>query len=227
LLDSSKVFLQIGGTNRSADYGFIFATNYLVLGGRLCVALKSNFVPDSNDSFFPVGGPLSGVFANAGPNSRVKTTDNLGSFLVEYAAFWVELTDYRTTDTDGDGVEDSWANQYLGHSPLTIADKLADKDGDGASNYDEFVTGTNPDDAASVFKITSIARGDDAAVVLQFSHVETKAYRIWYSDNLAVWNEVSDPLFAFPAPGICQWTDDGSQAGPRPAAPRYYRVSVE
>ncbi len=52
----------------------------------------------------------------------------------------------------------SWQVQYFGSTNNPSADPNADPDGDGASNYFEYLTGTNPTNSASVFRITGIAQ---------------------------------------------------------------------
>ncbi len=46
-------------------------------------------------------------------------------------------------DNDGDGLPNSWERQY-GLDPEDPSDKMGDLDGDGLSNYDEYLAGTNP-----------------------------------------------------------------------------------
>ena len=46
-------------------------------------------------------------------------------------------------DTDQDGMPDDW-EQYYGLNPASAADATLDKDGDGVSNKNEFLAGTNP-----------------------------------------------------------------------------------
>jgi Bacterial TSP3 repeat len=58
-------------------------------------------------------------------------------------------------DLDGNGLPDAWEAQYFGH---TGVDPDADADGDGVSNYQEYLAGTNPTIAASVFRLLSVAR---------------------------------------------------------------------
>lgn len=50
------------------------------------------------------------------------------------------------TDDDNDGLPDSYEEQY-GFNPLNASDAAADKDGDGYTNLEEYLAGTNPNDA--------------------------------------------------------------------------------
>jgi hypothetical protein len=197
-----------------------------VLNGRLRVALNPSFQPDATNAFpIVMFTSVTGAFSNAPDESRLKTVDNLGSFLVNYRANAVVLTDYRSTDLDGDTVEDAWATNYFGHSPLTSAERAADNDSDGLSNYDEFRAGTDPNDPASALRV-SVAMTQGTAT-LRWPYVDGKRYGIYLSADMRSWREVSDPTFVFPQGGICEWTDDGGDAGPASGRMRFYRVAVE
>jgi hypothetical protein len=64
----------------------------------------------------------------------------------------------------GDGIPNGWKQQY-GFDPLDPAVANADPDGDGMSNLQEYLAGTDPTNSASVFCITSLAAtGNDVLV---------------------------------------------------------------
>ena len=132
-------------------------------------------------------------------------------------------------DMDGDGISDAWAVQYFGHTPLentTAPDgKWGDKDGDGVSNFAEYISGTDPTNGQSSFKVDliSLAAGQSR---LTFHYLPGKKYRVWYSSDLLTWTEVEAPVFIYPSADAGQWLG--------PAAPnsgsairRFYRISVE
>jgi hypothetical protein len=56
-----------------------------------------------------------------------------------------------------DGIPSSWKAQY-GFDPLDPTVASADPDGDGFTNLQEFLAGTDPTNSAAAFRITTIAR---------------------------------------------------------------------
>jgi len=57
---------------------------------------------------------------------------------------WPELEPAKPpTDSDGDGIPDVWERHY-GLNPQDFSDGSADKDGDGYSNLEEYLNGTDP-----------------------------------------------------------------------------------
>lgn len=73
----------------------------------------------------------------------------------------VELSLQPLLDPDksqvGDGIANGWKQQY-GFSAFDPAVAAADADGDGLSNLQEFLAGTDPTNAASAFRIASVLR---------------------------------------------------------------------
>jgi PKD repeat protein len=71
-------------------------------------------------------------------------------------------------DTVGDGIPDVWRQQNFGGDGTTtnaLSCAACDPDGDGQSNLAEFLAGTGPRDAASVFQIIGVTTaGNDVQV---------------------------------------------------------------
>ncbi len=64
----------------------------------------------------------------------------------------------------GDGIPNGWKQQY-GFNPFDPTVAAADPDGDGLSNLQEFLLGTNPRDRSSPFHVTGIAlQGSDVLI---------------------------------------------------------------
>jgi hypothetical protein len=96
-------------------------------------------------------------------------------------------------DFDADGVGDPWEARY-GFNTNNLDDGALDFDGDGMSNHDEYVAGTNPTNELSVLKL--IQTGPDSTV-LQFVAETNTVYTLQTRTNLsaAVWSPVTN-IFA-------------------------------
>jgi hypothetical protein len=82
-------------------------------------------------------------------------------------------------DTDSDGLPDSWEDEKFGNLTATAT---ADSDGDGTTNMMEYLAGTDPGSAASVFRPTSHVAGGN--LVLTVPTVSGRSYRVWGTANL-------------------------------------------
>jgi hypothetical protein len=65
-------------------------------------------------------------------------------------------------DADGNGINDDWEVRYFGHIGV---DPTADPDGDNCNNLCEFLSGTDPTNSASSFRITSVATQNSDVLV--------------------------------------------------------------
>ena len=85
-------------------------------------------------------------------------------------------------DSDGDGIPDAWETLFFGN--LTTVNATSDHDGDGSSDYAEFVAGTNPTNPASCFAVTGMPGSGANEFVLQWGSVSNKSYSISRTPDL-------------------------------------------
>jgi hypothetical protein len=120
-------------------------------------------------------------------------------------------------DFDRDGMADAWEVQY-GFNTNSVADAGLDSDGDGMSNRDEYIAGTNPTNALSVLKLVLTATN---SAVLEFVAQPNIAYTVQYRTNLssALWNTLTN----VPA-SVVTGTVQVNTPNPLPERERYYRI---
>ena len=117
-------------------------------------------------------------------------------------------------DDNFDGLPDDWQALYWGSNPDNWPSPLVDSDGDGVSNRDEFLAGTNPVDASSVLRqhLTPTSQG----LFLSWNTVPGLMYQVQSSTNLTTWVDVGSLRFA-------AGSMDSVYVGGN--SPTYYRVS--
>jgi hypothetical protein len=146
--------------------------------------------------------------------------------LPDSSANWVKFPTLPTpgasnrADADFDSVPDDWE---LAHdlSPTDPADGLADPDGDGVNNRDEFLSGTDPRAGDSALHAT-IPATDASGLTIRFTAVAGIAYRLQATDslNFPLWTTLSS-LAARPGERVLLLTV------PTAAQLRFYRVVVD
>jgi hypothetical protein len=179
------------------------------------------------DIFVAAGGrnlPLTLVFTNAVTNSQLQVlfTPSVDNARVS----GVQVRKIGDVASGNDGIPDWWRLAYFGHAIGQAADKsraVDDADGDGMSNLNEYFAGTDPLNAASVFRIDQIstAVGD---VQVSFESALGKMYQLQRRDNLdpnASWVDVGAGVAG--NGGVMTRMDAGGARNPA----RYYRVKAQ
>ena len=134
-----------------------------------------------------------GALVPAGRGVTVSATDPAGNTSALSAGSIA-----RMTSTPNDGIPDSWRAFYFGGSGTTTNSSsyaAGDPDHDGVSNLNEFLAGTNPTNAASVFKLTAQnpVATPNAVVVNSANGV---VYRVFARDDLTAgnWDILADQV---------------------------------
>lgn len=94
------------------------------------------------------------------------------------------------TDSDGDQLPDNWEIENFGSIGV---DAGADPDGDGVSNLNEYIVGSNPNAGASGWPQTSLAR-DESGNTFSFPTIQGRLYQVRVSDNLSSWSNLGSPI---------------------------------
>jgi|GEM_PF-3116107 len=79
-------------------------------------------------------------------------------------------------EVDSDNLPDDWEIQYFGGINAVNGAEAEDFDGDGSSNYDEWLAGTDPSDATDLLELRPV-------VGVAWASVRDRSYEIDYSDN--------------------------------------------
>ncbi len=129
------------------------------------------------------------------------------------------VTNLVLADFDGDGLGDAWEVTYFGTNATNNAgNALLDPDGDGMSNRDEFLSGTNPTNAASVLKILLSTTN---SAPWSFIAQPNLSYSVQWRSNLTTmaWTNLTS-IFAQP---LLRTVDVNTATAP-PGAERYLRI---
>jgi len=180
---NGAIFELIGGFHSFAD-GLVINSNSFLTG---CGTIDGSVVVEPGGAVVAnCGGTLTftGTVTNNGSIFAVNGTFinfygpviNDGSLVTTNGSvrFWAGIVNYGSLvldpsgDADGDGIPNGWTQQYFRH-PLGQASDLSragdDPDGDGMSNLQEYLAGTDPTNSAWYLHITSIAPQDNNLLV--------------------------------------------------------------
>ena len=131
----------------------------------------------------PAGAGASSAYAihfehaSASPNG-------LASFEKQTQTGLITLSD-RSASSWNDGIPDAWRLRYFGSIHNVLSAATSDADGDGANNRTEYMAGTDPNDRASVLRVSAgSASGNQQPFTVRWPSVEGKRYVIERSATL-------------------------------------------
>jgi hypothetical protein len=152
------------------------------------------------------------------PDEGVYTVEvNYDGFLSGFRQdFSLFVSGQSVEDADGDGLPDWWEQQYFGGGSPSASD---DGDGDGSNNYTEYVAGTDPTDALSIFAIQEFV-SDAGGYVISWNAEVGRSYRILKSANLMF--EAFSPISAELLYPVNRYTDSVEHA----EAQLFYQIEV-
>lgn len=133
-------------------------------------------------------------------------------------------------DSIGDGIPDSWRQAFFGTGATTNGSSCAtcDADGDGKTNLDEYLAGSNPGSAGSKLALSNISATPAGTVTVTWNSDQnagpaTLLYDVYRTDgpfgNASAWTRIASNV---PAAGASTFLGDNASA----ITQRFYRVTM-
>jgi len=170
-------------------------------------------VLDGRTNFVLLGWTGTGSIPASGSTNSTGTIvlDDLSSSVV-----WNWEANLLDGDSDGDTLPDAWELAYSGSITGMLAS--ADSDGDHQSNIAEYIAGTNPTNAASLFQVT-ICETNGMKFVVEWTAVTGRVYSVFWTPALSQDFQPLEIGIHYPQDSYTDTVHSAESAG-------YYRVVV-
>jgi len=200
--------------------------NFSGAAGRLSVLFGTNKVAATinDDAHLTVVAPTGSGTVDVRVQSGITNANSTANYTRPIWGYGLSATSSVTRFTYQAPLDPfhSWLAAY--GLPSNGSADYVDSDSDGRNNWQEYTAGTNPTNAASLFRIISGQMISSTQLVLRWSSVSNRLYDVMRASNV-----IAGPFV--PRPGATNlpgtppentWTDSVSRASP----PGFYRVSV-
>jgi hypothetical protein len=97
-------------------------------------------------------------------------------------------------DWNDDGIPDDWQTQYFGPASAMWPNPNADSDGDGVSDRQEYMAGTNPKDPSSVLRTTFALSSQGPRLI--WNTVPGQIYQVEQTADFSTWTPFGGLRFA-------------------------------
>jgi hypothetical protein len=112
---------------------------------------------------------------------------------------WWPVTNVRYQvqfDASGSLLYANWAAAHFPNPNAPNAAQTADPDGDGQTNEQEFLAGTNPNNPASRLSVTHLSRQPNGDLSVSFQTVPGNRYRLMLTNDLQAYTPQGIPITA-------------------------------
>ena len=144
---------------------------------------------------------LYGLETNVTYYVALKATDAFG--LESTLSAVVSVLNTCPPDSDADGLPDTWENEFATPTVPSVVgisvahfDSFQDNDTDGMNNWSEYIAGTDPTDASSLFGVAdATVVQDPRGFAVEWDGVNGRTYQVYVTTNLVgSWTTFGGPL---------------------------------